>query len=92
MEQVDSLHITVNDRNILVSGLLMLYKFPGLSQFGFIKTETFKAFFKKSVISPFDMKKLKDHIKTWDFLEAWLHFLPCLICTNLVCQTFKSSA
>lgn len=40
MKQVDSLHITVNDRSILVNALLKLYKFSDLSQFGFMKTET----------------------------------------------------
>lgn len=58
MEQIDSLHITVNDRNILVSALLKLYIFSDLSQFSFMKTETCRAkIILKSFISPFDMKK-----------------------------------
>lgn len=57
MEQVDSLHITVNDRNILVRALLKLYTFSDLSQFGFMKTETCRTkIILKGFISPFDMK------------------------------------
>jgi len=42
-EQVESLHVTVSDRNIVVNALWKSYKFSDLSQFGFTKTETCKA-------------------------------------------------